>query len=412
MKNKTIHPNANAPKKHRGAPNATKCEAFLVSAFDLLSAAVPGLIKTKPQKMHRRMIGKVEVDVLLKTKNGNRFLIFCDGRRFHGGSNLNGGPAKIISDTNRRRALIRPGVTILNLREVPLPDLAVGENIPVADLCFPNSALLAALGGKIWGEDSAATRLLADPDFHRRVKHHSAEHWFPRLSRHVPEARRLKNLLSREELADLVARCEHPEAATILPDSGRGTKAELKWRCPKCSRVYLAKIMALLAKTETKGCPSCGGSKQVFFETSVAGTPALAADFLGVVGEPELDAAEVAARSGRKMKWRCKTPGCTRVCIDHPGNRANSTGYCIKCGRGHRNFHASWIDPRVLGRVRAVVNRLIDSDFRLVWSDVKAVLEPRDRAHVTEKKCNGPRLSKWGLKLIRRVQAERRQATQ
>ena len=62
----------------------------------------------------------------------------------------------------------------------------------------------------------------------------------------------------------------------------------------------------------------------------------------------------------------------------------------------------------MLGRVRAVVTRLIDSDVRFVWSDVKAVLEPRDRAHVIEKKCNGPRLSKWGLKLIRRVQAQRR----
>ncbi len=62
----------------------------------------------------------------------------------------------------------------------------------------------------------------------------------------------------------------------------------------------------------------------------------------------------------------------------------------------------------MLGRVRAVVNRLIDSDVRFVWSDVMAVLEPRDRARVIEKKCNGPRLSKWGLKLIRRVQAQRR----
>ena len=76
MKNKTIHPNANAPKKHRGAPNATKCEAFLVSAFDLLSAAVPGLIKTKPQKMHRRMIGKVEVDVLLNLDSAVESLAF------------------------------------------------------------------------------------------------------------------------------------------------------------------------------------------------------------------------------------------------------------------------------------------------------------------------------------------------
>jgi hypothetical protein len=105
---------------------------------------------------------------------------------------------------------------------------------------------------------------------------------------------------------------------------------------------------------------------------------------------------------------RALPPGCTRVCIDHPGNRANSTGYCTQCGRGHRNFHASWIDPRVLGRVRAVVNRLIDSDVRFVWSDVMAVLEPRDRARVIVKKCNGPRLSKWGLKLICRVQAQRR----
>lgn len=140
---------------------------------------MPGVIENAPQDMHRQMVGNVEVDVLVQKEGGQLFYIFCDCSRFHGGSILNGGPNKIISDVKRRRALLKPGVTIVNLREAPLPPLPVGNNVSVANLCTLNNELLASVGNQIWGKDSAEARLLADPDFLARVRTQFMENWFP-----------------------------------------------------------------------------------------------------------------------------------------------------------------------------------------------------------------------------------------
>lgn len=398
---------ATLTKTRRGVPQATQCEAFLVAAFELINAQCQSIING-PETMHRRKVAGVEVDLLLELRDGRQVLIFLDGARFHGADpKINGGVAKIASDNERRARLVGPRVKIIHVREWRLPPLAVGESIFVTDLSRHHDQARACVGLclSIWGSaDSAEERLLHEPAFFARVRQRRAEFWFPRLSEGVPDERKLKNIVTPEVLADLIGRSAHADAARIIPNLGCGSKSLWNWHCPKCARAYSARVGAVLAKTESKGCPCCGGSKEVAPEYSVAADPTLFRDFIEVCWEPELRASDVSRSSNRIMAWRCRNaPVCPRVCLDRPRNRKRSTGYCQQCGRDHRRFAENWVPQKIQRNVQSVARELLTQQCNVKWGDVFFRLSASDQQFLTEKKPFGDALSKWGYKQIQKA---------
>jgi DNA-directed RNA polymerase subunit RPC12/RpoP len=384
---------------------ATHCEAFLVSAFELINEQCWS-ITNGPETMHRQMICGIEVDVFLKLTDGRQILIFLDGARFHGGApDINGGASKIIKDCEQRRRLSASG-RIYNVREGVLPPLAVGSNIHVSSLSSKHQQLRACLNlcWNIWGADSSEICTFQDPQFVARIRRRCADYWFPRLSASVPDYRKLKNILTSQVLDDLIERSVQPDASSTILRAGRGSKSLLNWRCRRCSRIYSAQIGALLESTESRGCPYCGGSKIVAFENSVAADPLLANSFINVPGNPELGAAGVSRSSAKVVAWKCRNaPRCTRVCLDRPRNRKLSTGLCQSCGRIHRRFPNHWVPSEIMQRVRSVVHDLLPRNKRLKWRAVFDHLPVLDQEYLRKKKPLGNALSKWGFKQIQRI---------
>jgi len=405
---KTYLGNATAKpsKSRRRWLHATHCEAFLVSAFELINVQC-GSIFNGPETMHRRTVDGVEVDILLHLKDGREILIFLDGARFHGADpKINGGSLKIASDNERRAALIGPRVEIYHLRTWALPSLMVGCNIFVADLNSKREQARACLSlcGHIWGRGSAEERMALELAFYMRVRQRCADYWFPRLSESVPDERKIKNNVPLAALTDLIARSAHPEAASVIPDLGCSSKRMWNWRCPKCQRVYCSMVGAVLANTKSKGCPHCGGSKAVALENSVEGTPELKRDFIEVRGEPGLRASDLSKRSNKIAAWRCRNwPTCRSVCLDRPRNRIGSTGYCKKCGRSHRRYAHGWVPRRIQCAAQAIARKVIDQGWNVKWNDVFRRLSTTDQEYLNRKMPIGDSLSKWGFKQIQKA---------
>jgi hypothetical protein len=240
--------------------------------------------------------------------------------------------------------------------------------------------------------------------FYARVRQRCADYWFPRLSESVPDERKIKNIVTPAMLADLIARSAHPEAAGVIPDLGRSSKRMWNWRCPLCSRVYCAKVGAVLAETISKGCPHCGGSKAVALENSVEGNPDLKRDFIEIPGEPGLRASDVSKRSNKIAAWRCRDwPNCMNVCLDRPRNRIGSTGYCKKCSHSHRRFAHDWVPQRIQHAAQAIARKLMDRGWNVKWNDVFRRLSTSDQDHLNRKYPIGDALSKWGFKQIEKA---------
>lgn len=392
-------------RKQRPVYQATFAEALLLAHFESLQNKGAGIL-TQPAEMHRRLVAGVEADVLLDLNDGRTILIFCDGWRYHGGDPaINGGAAKIESDTVRRKQLIGPDTLVLNIREQPLPDLPLGVNLRVKDLCRLRDELLHEVAATIWGSASKEANLSNDPLFIRDVRK-SAVPKYKQIRLAVPVWRRLGQLLSREQCLDLVARSAEENAADWLLQLGRGTKLQLTWNCPRCEREYKSQIGSLIAETESKGCPYCGGSKCVAFENSVASDPRLSELFLGVRDEPALAASDVPLSSAKVVRWRCLEPGCTNECLDRPRNRKGSSGYCHACSVAHRKHHPSWTPSESLERVKEVAKTLLARRESVRWRDVLEELPPSLQAELKARRPHGDALSKWGYKLISRVAAK------
>jgi hypothetical protein len=160
----------------------------------------------------------------------------------------------------------------------------------------------------------------------------------------------------------------------------------------------------VLANTESKGCPYCGGSKSVAPERSIAADPELSLDFIEVCGEPELRASDVSLCSAKIIAWRCRNaPQCTRVCLDRPRNRKLSTGYCQQCGRRHRRFAENWIPQEIQLHAQSVARDLLVQGRKVKWGEVFSHLSASEQTYLKNKKPHGDALSKWGFKQIQKT---------